>query len=220
MLPHTIDDQSPLSMMFMDFRSGVNRMLHQGTPLAQVLGPLDPIVDLLFRPRQATDPFSASTWACELARVHEEVDIFTQLANAFLFARLMRWLLSPTLENFMHLPEIMRPTHLQRTVPHYPSADLYALPQVRDALVRGERQLSEPVGDPTKKGLQFKWPFDLDQALDRNKVSGNTTISRLFGSCAADPTNWTCSRDFLANTMMERGILNVIEHRHGWGEAG
>ena len=116
-IPHVIPDRSPLSLIFINFKKGVRNMLALGTPLAQVLGPLDPTVDLMFRPRLPTDAFSASTWACELARIDVAIDIFTQLANAFLLSRLMRWHLAPSLENYLLLPEIMRPTWAQKTVP-------------------------------------------------------------------------------------------------------
>ena len=215
-LPHIVEDESPLSMMYMEFRAGVNRMLAQGIPLDSVLGPIDPIVDLLFRPRHANDRFTACSWACELARIHVNIDVFTKLANAFLLARYMRWVLSPSLENYLLLPEIMRPTRAQRTIPHYPSADLFSLPAVREHLVRGQLSLAEAIGTPGTHGIKFHWPFSIEKAVDTDLESGTITVSRLLGMCAADPKNWSCSKDFLVNTPMAGGILNVINHQHCW----
>jgi Domain of unknown function (DUF3425)/Fungal Zn(2)-Cys(6) binuclear cluster domain len=206
-LPHVITDSSPLSKMFMGFRMGVNKLLQQGTPLDEALGDLDPKVDLLFRQRNSSDPFSACTWACELSRLNVQWDIYTQLANTFLLARFMRWTLAPTLENYMLLPEIMRLTVAQRTIPHYPSADMYSIPWVRDSLISGEEQLSQPINNPLGAGIFFNWPFDLDKAVDRDPITGTTTISRLLGACAGMPGNWSCSTDFLANTPMNQGVF-------------
>jgi hypothetical protein len=126
--PHVLPDDSPLSMMFTDFKSAVETMLKHGTSEDEVLGPFDPIVDLLFRQRQSTDPFSACTWASDVARiVYVQTDIFTQLANSFLLTRFMRWIVAPSLENYLLLPDIMRPTPSQTRIPHYASADVYPL---------------------------------------------------------------------------------------------
>ena len=216
--PYAVPDQSPFSLLFDNFKDGVRDMLAQGTPLAHVLGPLDPVADLFFRPREPTDPFSASTWACELARLDEQADLHTQLANAFLLSRFMRWHIAPTLENFLLLPEIMRPTLSQRTIPHFASADLYAIPAVRDSLVRGSFELAEPIGMQGTKGIKFHWPFHMDKAIEFDPVTGTRVLSRLFSVCASEPSNWSCSKDFLANSPMTRASLNVIDHQHSWNE--
>ena len=218
-LPFVIADQSPLSMIFITFRNGVSNMLAQGMPLTEVLGPLDPVADLLFRPRSTLDPFSASTWACELARIDPTVDIVTQLANAFLLSRLMRWSLSPTLENFLLLPKIMRPTMAQRTIPHFASADLYAIPAVRDYLITGHSDLLERIGTPGRQGIKFHWHFDMSKAVDINPSTGVKSISRLFGMCASELSNWSCGTHFLAGLPLNNGLLKVVEHQHDWNFA-
>jgi hypothetical protein len=205
-------------MTFTNFRNGVHEMLQQGTPLADILGPLDPAVDLIFRSRLPTDTFTSSTWACELARTNVQSDIFTQLANAFLLARYMRWILAPTLENFVLLPEIMRPTLAQRTIPHYASADLYPIPAVRDCLVRGQLDLPRPIGTDGIVGIKFDWPFDMARAVDTHPKTGVITLSRLFGTCAAEAKSWSCGRDFLEDTSVTKTTINVINHQHEWIE--
>ena len=214
--PHVIPDSSPLSLIFENFKDGVRNMLFQGVPEYQVLGDLDPVVDLLFRSRRPDDPFSASTWACELARIDVTVDIFTQLANAFLLSRFMRWQLDPSLENYLLLPDLMRPTLAQRTIPHYAPADFYAIPAVRDCLISGNCELHTPIGRPGTKGIKFHWPFDMDKAICIHPMTGMRSISRLFGTCASDLGNWSCSSDFFVNSPMMRGLINVIDHQHAW----
>ena len=214
-----IADQSPLSMIFINFKTGVSDMLAQGMPLNEVLGPLDPVADLLFRPRLPSDPFSASTWACELARIDPTVDIFTQLANAFLLSRFMRWNLAPTLENFLLLPKIMRPTFAQRTIPHFASADLYAIPAVRDCLITGHSDMVERIGRPGTQGVKFHWHFDMARAIDIDPSTGVKSISRLFGMCAAELSNWSCGKQFLASSPLKNGLLKIVEHQHDWNLA-
>ena len=212
--PHNIPDDSPLSLIFVNFKNGVGKMLAQGTSLDEVLGPIDPVVDLIFRSRTPMDSFSACTWACELARTDVAVDIFTQLANAFLLSRFMRWHLAPSLKNYLLLPEIIPPTLANRKIPHFASADLYALPEVRDALILGNFDLLESIGTPGTQSIRFHWAFDMEKAINIDLTTGERTVSRLFAVCASEPSNWNCSKDFLVNSPMTKGMVNAIDHQH------
>jgi hypothetical protein len=65
-------------------------MLENGASPLIVLGlPGQTVVDLLFRPRDAQDPFSCSSWACEICRTWR-TDIFVQLATVHLLTSMMR----------------------------------------------------------------------------------------------------------------------------------
>ena len=217
-LPYIIPDDSPLSLAFSNFRDAVQHMVTQGIPLSSLLGPLDTEVDLLFRTRSTDDPFTAGTWACELSRIYAHIDIFTQLANAFLLSRFMRWILDPSIENYIMLPDIMKPTNAQRVIPHFASADLYSIPAIRDSLVRGDFKLPQAIGNQAVLGVKFEWPFDMETAIDTCAVTGTRKISRLFAACASDPKYWSCSQDFLENFPEAQGHLNVITHQHDWDE--
>ena len=215
-LPYIINDDSPFSLAFSNFRNAVTHMRSHGTSMEYILGPLETHVELLFRTRQADDPFTSCTWACEMARIYAHIDFNTQLANAFLLSRYMRWILAPTQDNYILVPDLIKPTKLQRTVPHFASADLYSLPIIRDTLIKGERTLSQTIGPADTWGLRFEWPFDLEKAVDRHPVTGAMTISRLFAACASDEKYWHCSADFLVGFPEAKGNLNVIKHEHGW----
>ena len=130
------------------------------------------------------------------------VDIFTQLANVFLLSRFMCWHIVPSLESYLLLPKIMRPNFLQKTIPHFASADLYAIPAVRDCLVRGSFDLLETIGTPGTQGIKFHWPFDMNKAIDVDPATGARVFSRLFGVCASEPSNWSCSKEILINSPM------------------
>lgn len=216
-LPHTIDDQSPLSLTYTNFIQGAQHMLGQGATLESILGPLDAEVDLLFRPREQPDHFSASTWACEVVRLASPIDLVTQLATVFLLARFMRWTLDPSQENFAHLPTLVKPTPYQQRIPHYASADLFPLPATRDCLIRGELRLPTAVESGGEgAGIKFTWPFDLSQAVERDPHTGVTKVSRLLAELASDASNWSSSRDFLERTPVAEGFLRVVDHQHDW----
>lgn len=145
------------------------------------------------------------------------LSVATQIAHVFLFARLMRWLLSPTPQNFAMIPQIMRPTPAQVHVPHYAASGLHVLPAVRDALIRGEVQLAESIGHVEESSyIRFKWDFRIEQALDEKPDTGMTTISRLLATCASDAQHWSCGRNFLANAPPALEQLRIVHHQHGW----
>lgn len=218
MLPYAIEDDSPLSLTFSNFKDAVQHMLAQGAQFDDVLGPIEPEVDLLFRNRSLNDPFTAGTWACEVARIYACIDVYTQLANVFLLSRFMRWIISPTVENWIMLPDIMKPTTAQCRIPHYASADLYSLPVIRDSLIRGETTLRGDFGRPAANGVRMHWPFGLEQAVDKCPNTGATKISRLFAECASDTKYWSCSQDYLEHFPEVKEYLNVIRHDHRWDQ--
>ena len=215
-LPYVVANDSPLSLAFSNFIDAVKHMQHQGVSLSTILGSLDTEVDLLFRPRCADDPYTACTWACDLARLYAHINVFTQLAIAFLLSRFMRWVLDPTLENYILLPDIMKPTNAQGLVPHFASADLFPLPTMRESLIRGELKLPKAVGSPDGFGVKLNWPFELNEAVDRDPVTGTARVSRLLAACASDPRYWSCNEDFLESFPEVKDHLNVITHKHDW----
>ena len=218
---HQIPDVSPLSTTYYTYLNTMVEEKEQSCAAASfVLGDVDSRVDLLFRPRGASDPLNVSTWACEFVKQFIPFDIFTQLGYVFLIARLMRWNLCPTLQNYMLLPSIMRPTCAQRCVPHYPSADMQPLPVIREALVRGERQLRKPVGIVGGAGAQsikMHWPFGLEEAVTYDALSGGLLLSRLFESAAADEASWSCEVDFAQElSTADTGLFTTVNHNHSW----
>jgi hypothetical protein len=217
--PHCISDSSPLSMAFENVRESVIEMIARSVPFDIALGPLDTQVDLIFRERKVQDNFSASNMACELARMIHPHDVFTQLANAYLLARYMRWIISPTLENYICLPKLMRPTNTQLTIPHYASADLLPMPSVRNCLSKGDMTLVENIGSQSNgPSMKFHWPFDMDKAIFPNPETGMLTTTRLFQICAEDSANWSCGREFLEGTAIME-MAPTIDHQHAWPTA-
>ena len=218
---HQIPDVSPMSMTYYNYLNTMAEQKEGSRASASfVLGEADLRVDLLFRPRSTSDPLDVSAWTCELVKQFMPFDLFTQLGYVFLITRLMHWNLCPTLQNYMLLPSIMRPTCAQRCVPHYPSADMQPLPVIREALVRGERQLHKPVGNirgAGTQGIKMHWPFGFEQAVVYNAVSGELVLSRLFEAAAADEASWSCGVDFAREiSTADKGLFTTVHHNHGW----
>ena len=218
MQPFIIEDHSPLSRLYKSFMTGARQMIAEGAAtLEGILGPLDAEVDLLYRDRIPSDAFCASTFACEVVKYYSNVDLDTQMAHAFLLARWMRWILAPNRENYVLLPELVKPTRLQQRVPHFASAGVQVLPEIRDHLVRGELQMTQDIGPQASAfGIKFNWGFDKWQAVERNPVTGVTTVSRLFAESVVDVENWSCPKNFTEHSAGPDAIIQVINHHHSW----
>lgn len=216
--PFIVEDHSPLSRLYKSFMNGAKQMIAEGAAtLEGVLGPLDAEVDLLYRDRISSDAFCASTFACEVVKYYSDVDMDTQMAHAFLLARWMRWILAPSPENYVLLPDLVKPTLMQQRVPHFASAGVQVLPEIRDHLVRGELQLTQDIGPQASAfGIKFYWPFDKWQAIERNPVSGVTTVSRLFAESVVNVENWSCPKNFTEHTPEPDAVIQVINHHHNW----
>lgn len=129
----------------------------------------------------------------------------------------MRWILNPTPESFAMVPAMIKPTLSEVHVPHFASTGLHVLPAVRDALIRGEDQLPQNIGEVDDSSyIRFNWNFEIRQALQKNSTTGVITISRLLAACASDAQNWSCGRNFLAGSPAALNYTRIIHHHHGW----
>jgi hypothetical protein len=83
-------DDSALARVYTDYRDAARHMLASGVPNSEVVGPDFTAVDLFFRDRVASDPHTASFWACELCKTFGDAPVFVQLAGMYLLTYLMR----------------------------------------------------------------------------------------------------------------------------------
>jgi len=88
--PMELEDRSPLSLVFTDFRRAARDMLDSGLPPAAVTGPDFVIVDLFFRNRIPSDAHTTCSWASELCKSFDGIDVFVRLAKVFFLSTYMR----------------------------------------------------------------------------------------------------------------------------------
>jgi hypothetical protein len=83
-------EQSPLSQAYVEFRDAALKMIAGGTPPQQILGPDFVSVELFFRKREPSDGYTVASWACEMVKSFEMIEIQVRLALVVLFTYLMR----------------------------------------------------------------------------------------------------------------------------------
>lgn len=92
-----------------------------------------------------------------------------RLGFMYILSYFIRWLVCRTAETYDSLPGFLKPTHLQRTVPHPPWIDIIAWPAARDCIIRGDMDWSQfdtfrGLSGPT---LSVEWPYhDSDTVLE------------------------------------------------------
>ncbi|KAK1977247.1 hypothetical protein LZ30DRAFT_271175 [Colletotrichum cereale] len=187
-------DGSPLSALFYSYRDAALEMLSNGVPSFQVLGPSDRIdIELFFRDREPHDTYDVHSWACELLKNIDGYDVFVQLASIALYTTYMRWNILPTATNYALMPEMIRPTHRQRFIPHRMTIDLVPHPAIRDALINRFRDWLSP-GTTDTGGTSVGWPYSLDAAVDVCPMTRRRLLSRAFFEHATNGSNWSLDK--------------------------
>ncbi|KAK2053014.1 hypothetical protein LY76DRAFT_300528 [Colletotrichum caudatum] len=191
-------DGSPLSGLFYSYRDAALEMLSNGVSSSQVLGPSDRIdIELFFRDREPHDAYDVHSWACELMKNIEGYDVFVQLASIALATTYMRWNILPTATNYALMPEMIRPTHRQRFIPHRMTIDLVPHPAIRDALIDRFRDWLSPGTTDTGR-TSVGWPYSLDAAVDVCPMTGRRMLSRAFFEHATNGSNWSLDKSIRA----------------------
>ena len=189
--PLAESDNSPLSGAYLSYQDAARQMIANGTPIAQIIGPDYVVVDLMFRDRGPNDPYSVSCWASELCKTFE-VNVFAALAHVSMLTHLLRWLISPTVESYVRVPALMRPTDSQRLVPHHAGLDMLALPCFRDTLVHSFREF---VLIPSC--MSCSWPYSITEACETDLETGSTKLTPLFEDHVTKQENWSYHRSIL-----------------------
>ncbi|KJR86671.1 uncharacterized protein SPSK_02410 [Sporothrix schenckii 1099-18] len=83
-----------------------------------------------------------------------------RLSFLYKLAIYLRWCLCPTKENYEAIPDYLKPTQLQRRVPHPAWVDIIIWPDVRDSLIRsGDYSAFELLRFVIGNTLSLNWPF-------------------------------------------------------------
>lgn len=90
--PNIFCDGTGISRLYNLYYQGAKQMLLDGIDWQEVLGPGDDVsIDLLFEKQTLPDRlFDCSSWACELCRNLQGINIFVQMALVFLLTKSMR----------------------------------------------------------------------------------------------------------------------------------
>ena len=89
-LPIIEPENSLLSMTYTTYLDATRRLIESGISLDDILRSDHVAIDLFFRDRLPSDPWSISFWACELVKSFHGHDVFVLLAAVMMYTHLMR----------------------------------------------------------------------------------------------------------------------------------
>ena len=113
------------------------RRRHAGRQHSELSQPSFPSISSLLNPHSEDDANNPIATAVSAQIRRTNVTSFTgRVAFHYIVAVMLRWYVAPSEETYAQLPDNMRPTDLQRTVPHSPWIDLFCWPEGRDAIIK------------------------------------------------------------------------------------
>lgn len=139
-------------------------------------------------PQSFSETVAAQVWRSPLKTLPERIGFMYQLSHY------IRWLVCRSKETYEKMPAFMRPTELQRTVPHAAWISMIPWPAVRDAIILGMPmsrfgELRRVLGP----SLSVNWPYPDSTALVESPGRQTLTLEPRFEAHIRRLESWTCS---------------------------
>lgn len=106
----------------------------------------------------------------------------------------MRWTLLPTAEQYVLVPDFLRPSITQCLVPHHAAIDFIPFPDLRNGLIRHFRDWMTAF---PAAGISVGWSAGMENALLRDEETGQMRISPFFEQHVTNLQNWSIGRSIL-----------------------
>ncbi|KAH6894627.1 hypothetical protein B0T10DRAFT_590302, partial [Thelonectria olida] len=122
--------------------------------------------------------------------------LLARVGFMYVLSHLLRWYICRTKESYDQLPEYIRPTLLQRTIPHPPWIDVIVWPEVRDAIIQHmdwSRFLE--LRAATAKSLCVGWPNRDLRSVFESVDGKNYRLTSSFEQHLRNSDNWTVGAD-------------------------
>ncbi|KIV99684.1 uncharacterized protein PV09_08675 [Verruconis gallopava] len=186
----------PLDDILHNFLSSRRAMLADGVPMDAVVGPTRPSVKKLRNPENKEALHSLEELMSDVLSTYLQVKTPEKMAFFWIMNQTMRWMVSRTKESYMYMPNWLRPTATQITVPHAIWITNLPWPGVRDLLIENPEDYPyEAVGKWYTENVSINWNFDVLDAVD--EVGGAERLHSIFEKHLRNLNNWTVTPAFL-----------------------
>ncbi|KAK7420535.1 hypothetical protein QQX98_002734 [Neonectria punicea] len=155
-----------------------------------------PSISSLLNPTAATPSCDISAAAAAQVGRSPVASLLARVGFMYMLSHLLRWYICRTKESYDQLPRCIRPTLLQRTVPHPPWIDVIVWPQVRDAIIKHmdwSRFLEFRA--VTAGSLCVGWPHADTRTVFESVDGKNYKLSSVFEEHLRESSNWTVGAD-------------------------
>ncbi|KAK3304534.1 BZIP transcription factor [Chaetomium strumarium] len=213
MLPRSCPATCPLDSILLDFLAERRQRFAEGLPPTEIVGPRYPSVSSLLNP-------TVSAFAHPLSKVFTDIlarfpDLSTlpeRVAVLYLMFLVMRWQVHPTRENYLRMPEWIRPFRVQLERDHPAWFDYVPFPKMREKLVREYEVCDFPFDNffiPFTRTLSLNWPYEEAYVLLADPHSDELVMNPVFEQHVKVLANWTVGEAFERTFPALTGLINV-----------
>jgi hypothetical protein len=203
----------PLDALLIDFLSERRQRAQEGVPAHEVVGPRYPSVSSLLNPANSVYSHPLSKFFTDILATFPDISTLPErVAVLYIMFLVLRWQISPTMENYDRLPDWMQPTSSQVDIAHPAWIDHLPFPRMRDKLCRHYNPadyLFDNFFIPFTTTISLSWPYDETDTLLRSPDTDELLINPVFERHLRNLDNWKLGDAFVKAFPTLAGTCNI-----------
>ncbi|KAI0485684.1 hypothetical protein F4859DRAFT_511878 [Xylaria cf. heliscus] len=208
----------PIDNLLLDFMYERRQRFAEGVTAKDLAGPKYPSVSSLLNPEIGPHSHPVSKLFTDiLSKFSALCRIPERVAVLYVMFQIMRWHISPTLENFKLIPSFSQPLDVQYTIPHPAWVDYLPWPAMRKKFVeefRAPEYQFEKIFLPYTQTLSLNWPYEEKSALIETPDGSEIIINPVFLEHFLRIENWTLGDAFDEALPTLRGTYHLKSERN------
>ncbi|KFH46739.1 hypothetical protein ACRE_023890 [Hapsidospora chrysogenum ATCC 11550] len=141
-------------------------------------------------PRPVSDEVAAQVLNLPVRSLVERIGFMYKISY------FVRWLVCQTEQTYNQMPDFMKPTELQRTVPHPAWIDVLTFPDARDELIRqGNWSVYETFRSLTGASISVTWPYPDSGAFMESADGQSLRLNPMFEAHIRCLGNWKLGKE-------------------------
>ncbi|KAI9766004.1 MAG: hypothetical protein M1840_007011 [Geoglossum simile] len=188
----------PIDSILLEFLSSRQNLAAQGEPSSVVVGPPYPSVSSLLNPEKKIKAHPLTRIFTDILGSFEMMSkLPEQVAVLYVMFLVMRWQISPTLENYDRVPDWITPRPSQLLTMHPIWVDYLPWPKMRDVLVRDyTNYVFQDFSFHYTNSLSLNWSYEPTDVLLPTPGSDELCINPVFERHLRDLKNWSLGPEF------------------------
>ncbi len=188
----------PLDGLLLEFLAERRQQAAEGVPSQKLVGPAYPSVSSLLNPERSVYSHPLSKVFTDILRTFPDLSkLPEQVAVLYVMFLIMRWQISPTVENYNRLPDWVTPRPSQLFTPHPAWIDHLPWPYMRDKMVHTYQNYPfENFFIPFTTTLSLNWPYEDADTLLSIPESDEFMINPVFERHLRNLQNWSLGPAF------------------------
>ncbi|KAL2265649.1 hypothetical protein VTJ83DRAFT_6749 [Remersonia thermophila] len=199
-LPRNCPPTCPLDSLLLDFAAERRQRAIEGLSQSEILGPRYPSVSSLLNPAVAAYSHPLSRVFTDIISCFPDLSALPErVAVLYVMFLVMRWLVAPSHDNFLRMPDWIRPLPCQTDKPHPAWIDHIPFPAMREKMVAIYEPGALPFENffiPFTTTLSVNWPYDDALVLLADPTGDELMINPVFEQHLRNLDNWTLGPRF------------------------